>query len=54
MQRIGVVQIGKIPSSSEYQKWLIATNYKLSGHQNNNLIVFWGKDGKPEIIYQSN
>jgi hypothetical protein len=54
MQRIGVVQIGKIPSNAkdDYKKWFINDcNYLIRAHPNNNLIVWWGKDGEPYYIY---
>ncbi|MCQ6254540.1 hypothetical protein [Methanocaldococcus sp.] len=56
MQRIGVVQIGKIPNNlPDYVNWLLTSNgYFLI--QNNviykNLITFWGENGECEIVYK--
>jgi hypothetical protein len=56
MQRIGVVQIGKIPGNiKDYTKWFVNnypyTPYLTKIDPNNNLIVWWGENGKPEYVY---
>jgi hypothetical protein len=55
MQRIGVVQIGKTPGNiRDYAKWFIEDgSYQLNAQANNNLIVWWGEDGKPTVLYSS-